>query len=121
MCRVPEEIRAAILEHAKRGSNVYSIAREMGVSYGAIQWWLSCLERKGVVKTVKVGRRRYVVLASRNPSVLVEDLLEELRRAVRGLEQVSAERAVEILEERGLRHVAEALRAIMVARLQEAV
>ncbi len=120
MCNVPEKIRRAILELARKGTNIYGVAKELGVTYGTAQWWISCLERQGVVKTRRVGKRRYIFVGE-GKTILVEDLLEELRRAVRGLERIDAERAIAELEERGLRHVAEALRAIMVARLQEAV
>ncbi|MGC9119568.1 MAG: helix-turn-helix domain-containing protein [Thermoproteus sp.] len=92
---------------------VYKIAKALGLSYGAAQWLVFRMEREGLVRTVKVGGRRYVCLpAGGGPPARLRDLLAELRRAVKGLEDETPERAVEELERRGMREAAEALRLL---------
>lgn len=63
---------------------VYQLAKALGLSYGAVQWYVVKLERMGVVKTIKVGNRRYVALgeASWEDVVRVRDVLEDFLRAL---------------------------------------
>jgi DNA-binding transcriptional ArsR family regulator len=66
---------------------VYRLAKILGMSYGAVQWYVFTLEREGVVRTFRVGRKRYVTLNTDEwmDSVIVVDVLEELAMTLRAL------------------------------------
>lgn len=74
--------RDAILEILRREGPVplYKLAKELGLSYGAVQWYVFSLEREGLVETIKVGKRRYVTLKTSDwmENIKVGDVLEEL-------------------------------------------
>jgi len=76
-------IEDRIVEFVKeRGAvNVYAIAKEFGLSYGAAQWWVGKLARQGRIKMIKIGGQRYVVpLHVGVEVVLVDDLIRELEK-----------------------------------------
>jgi DNA-binding transcriptional ArsR family regulator len=87
---------------------LYGIARALGMPYSSVQWHVFALEREGLVRTVRVGWRRYACLDGRPPDVTLGDLLAEIRRHARGLEGLPAAEALRLLERRAP-HVAEAL------------
>ena len=66
------------------GVPVYKLAKLLGLTYGGAQWHIDRLERRGLVYTVRVGKRRYVVLKGVDlfAKVTVEDVVEELIRAL---------------------------------------
>jgi len=59
---------------------VYEAAREFGVSYGTAQWYVTSLQRRGMIEDFKVGRRRYVS-AERGAyrCVKVRDVIDALK------------------------------------------
>ncbi len=63
---------------------VYQIAKEMHTSYGAVQYYLERLIKRGKIYTVKVGARRYVALNGQDwlKAVTVQDVVEELNAAL---------------------------------------
>jgi DNA-binding Lrp family transcriptional regulator len=78
----------AVLEYiySKGCANMYELAKALNISYGQVQWYVYKLAVSGVVKNVKVGRRRYVTpaTAAQIPDcVKVEDVVEELDRWLR--------------------------------------
>jgi DNA-binding transcriptional ArsR family regulator len=91
---------------------LYGIARALGTSYGAVQWHVFALERAGLVRTVRVGWRRYVCLDGRPPGATLGDLLAEIRRHARGLEGLPAAEALKVLGRRAP-HVAGALALLL--------
>jgi DNA-binding transcriptional ArsR family regulator len=64
---MPEQISSAvdvqekILEMLRQGgaAPVYKLAKLLGLTYGGAQWHIDRLERRGLVYTVRVGKRRY--------------------------------------------------------------
>ncbi|ACB40207.1 helix-turn-helix domain-containing protein [Pyrobaculum neutrophilum] len=111
--------KAAIVEILKREGPVpvYRLAKALGMSYGAIQWYIYTLEREGVVETVKIGKRRYVVLKASDwmGNVKVGDVLEEflLTLAALGVRQdMTLREALETLEKKAP-HIAELLRRLV--------
>ncbi|MEL9990117.1 MAG: winged helix-turn-helix domain-containing protein [Thermoproteus sp.] len=110
-----DEIKAKILDVLKREGpqTVYQIAKALGLTYGAAQWHVFYLEKEGLVQTYRVGRRRYVAI---NPSgdvlkvLRVRDVLSdvELTLMAYGIKpDMSVDEAVEILEEKEMKHIAE--------------
>jgi DNA-binding Lrp family transcriptional regulator len=67
---------------------MYRIAKELRITYGATQYYVGRLVRRGEVYTVKVGARRYVALNGQDwlNAVTVEDAVEELNAALRRAE-----------------------------------
>jgi DNA-binding transcriptional ArsR family regulator len=107
-----------ILELLKREGpvTVYRIAKTFGLTYGAAQWYVSKLERRGSVCTVRIGTRRYVAIKGDDPlqKVTVRDVLDELTQAlsVHGIRpEMSLKEALERLETKAP-HLAEILRLI---------
>lgn len=99
---------------------IYRLAKEVGLSYGATQWYVFTLEREGIVETVKIGKRRYVMLKTTDwmSSIKVSDVLEDfmLTLAAFGVKpDMSIQKAVEILD-RKAPHVAELLRKMIEKR-----
>jgi DNA-binding transcriptional ArsR family regulator len=99
---------------------VYKLAKLLGLTYGGVQWHIGRLERRGLVYTVRVGGRRYVVLKGVDngvdllAKVAVEDVVKELVQAlsVHGVElKTPLREALERLEAKAP-HLAEALRLI---------
>ena len=95
---------------------VYKLAKLLGLTYGGVQWHIDRLERRGLVYTIKVGRRRYVVLKGVDllTKMTVEDVVEELVQALSayGVElKTPLREALERLEAKAP-HLAEALRLI---------
>jgi DNA-binding Lrp family transcriptional regulator len=95
---------------------VYKLAKALGLTYGGVQWYIDRLERRGLVYTVKIGRRRYVALKGADlfAKVTVEDVVEELIRVLSayGIElKTPLQEALERLEAKAP-HIAEALRLI---------
>jgi DNA-binding transcriptional ArsR family regulator len=95
---------------------VYKLMKSLGLTYGAVQWHVGKLERRGLVCTVRVGGRRYVALKGVDlfAKVAVEDVVEELIRALfaHGVElKTPLREALEKLEAKAP-HLAEALRLI---------
>ena len=102
MSRDPKDVILKIVEE-KQSVTVYDIAKALGVTYGTAQWYVYDLERRGLIRTVKIGKRRYVVLPDRDwlESVMVSDAVEELLRVLsaHGISgEMSLRRAIEILE-----------------------
>lgn len=99
----------AIVELLKAGpSTVSAIARRLGMSYGAAQWHIHKLERMGVVRTVRAGRRRYVYLAGSSGwerAVSVEDVLEALSEKLREVRGLSVAEAASRLRDPGLAEI----------------
>jgi DNA-binding transcriptional ArsR family regulator len=90
---------------------LYGIARALGMPYSSVQWHVFALEREGLVRTVRVGWRRYACLDG-PPGVTLGDLLAEIRRHARGLEGLPAAEALKVLE-RQAPHVARALALLL--------
>ncbi|MGC8994020.1 MAG: helix-turn-helix domain-containing protein [Pyrobaculum sp.] len=114
--RDPKE---AILDILRREGPVpiYRLAKELGLSYGAVQWYVFSLERDGVVETVKIGKRRYVALKATDwmGNVRVSDVLEDflLTLAAFGVKpDMTVGEALGVLE-RKAPHIAELLRKMM--------
>lgn len=115
----PRDPKRAILEFLKREgpSPIYKLAKELGLSYGAVQWYVFTLEREGLVETIKVGKKRYVALKTSDwmKSIRVSDVLEEfiLTLATYGIKQdMTLDDALRVLEEKAP-HIAELLRHII--------
>jgi DNA-binding Lrp family transcriptional regulator len=92
---------------------VYQIAKELGTSYGAAQYYLERLIKRRKVYAVKVGARRYVALIGQDwlKAVTVGDIVEELSAALRRAKvkpKMPLREALEVLE-RTSPHAAEAL------------
>jgi DNA-binding transcriptional ArsR family regulator len=111
--------KAAILEILRREGPVpvYRLAKALGLSYGAAQWYIFSLEREGLVHTIKIGKRRYVALKTSDwfASVRVADVMEEflLTLSTFGVKpEMTLREAVEVLE-RKAPHIAELLRKII--------
>ncbi|ABL88986.1 putative transcriptional regulator [Pyrobaculum islandicum DSM 4184] len=111
--------KAIILEILKREGPVpvYRLAKALGVSYGAVQWYIYTLEKEGVVETVKIGKRRYVVLKASDwmGNVKVGDILDEFLLTLSALgvkPEMTLREALETLEKRAP-HIAELLRRMM--------
>ncbi|MGK0548462.1 MAG: helix-turn-helix domain-containing protein [Pyrobaculum sp.] len=111
--------RDAILEILRREGPVplYKLAKELGLSYGAVQWYVFSLEREGLVETIKVGKRRYVTLKTSDwmENIKVGDVLEELllTLAAFGVKPVmSLGEALAVLN-RKAPHIAELLKKII--------
>jgi DNA-binding Lrp family transcriptional regulator len=64
---------------------VYQLVKELRATYGAVQYYIERLMKRGKIYTVKVGARRYVALKGQDwlKAVRVEDVLEELNAALR--------------------------------------
>jgi len=95
---------------------VYKLTKSLGLTYGAAQWHIDRLERRGLVYTVKIGGRRYVALKDANPftKITVEDVINELKYNISayGIEpQTPLQEALERLKNKAP-HLAEALRLI---------
>jgi DNA-binding transcriptional ArsR family regulator len=95
---------------------VYKLVKSLGLTYGAVQWHVGRLERRGLVYTVRIGGRRYVALKGIDlfAKVTVEDVIEELVQALSayGVElKTPLREALERLEAKAP-HLAEALRLI---------
>jgi len=98
---------------------VYSIVRELNSTYGAVQYYIERLVRRGKIYTVRIGGRRYVALSGHDwiKAVLVEDVVEELNAALRRAKikpKTPLHEALKTLEQTSP-HVAEALRHIATA------
>jgi len=96
---------------------IYRLAKELGLSYGATQWYVFTLEREGVVETAKVGKRRYVMLKTADwmSNIKVSDVLEEfmLTLAAFGVKpDMAIKEAIDILEKKAP-HVAELLQKMI--------
>jgi DNA-binding transcriptional ArsR family regulator len=111
--------KATILEILRREGPVpvYRLAKALGLSYGATQWYIFSLEREGLVHTIKIGKRRYVALKTSDwfASVRVADVMEEflLTLSTFGVKpEMTLREAVEVLE-RKAPHIAELLRKII--------
>jgi len=60
--------------------NVYEIAKKFGVSYGTAQWYVFNLQRKGLVKEYRVGKKRFITTNEDMLKCLkVQDIVEALR------------------------------------------
>lgn len=72
-----------VLDHIKKVgcATVYELAKTFNITYGRMQWYLYKLVKTGLVRTVKIGRHRYVLYRGRDLTecVKIGDLLEELR------------------------------------------
>lgn len=113
------DFKSAILDIVRREGpiSLYYLAKALGVSYGTAQWYVYIMEREGLVSTVKVGRRRYVVLRSSDwlSKIRVGDILEEfmLTLAAYGVKpDMTFEEAIKILGKKSP-HVAELLYKIV--------
>jgi len=98
---------------------VYRIVREMNSTYGAVQYYVERLMKRGKIYTVRVGSRRYVALRGQDwlKAVYVEDVVEELNAALRRAKikpKTPLHEALKTLEQTAP-HVAEALRHIATA------
>ncbi len=64
---------------------VYQIAKEIQATYGAVQYYLKRLIKRGKIYTVKVGTKRYVALNGQDllKAVTVQDVVEELNAALK--------------------------------------
>jgi len=64
---------------------VYRIAKELRTTYGAAQYYVNLLMKRGKAYTVKVGARRYVALSGQDwlNAVTVGDVVEELNATLR--------------------------------------
>lgn len=61
-----------------RVAHMYKIAKELGITYGAAQYAVARLERQGVVKSMKLGNKRYVFYGNIDLSaVAVGDVIKE--------------------------------------------
>ena len=92
---------------------VYQLVKELRVTYGAVQYYIERLMKRGKIYTVKVGVRRYVALNGQDwlKAVRVEDILEELNAALRRAKikpETPLHEALKTLE-RTAPHAAEAL------------
>jgi DNA-binding transcriptional ArsR family regulator len=95
---------------------VYKLVKSLGLTYGAAQWHIGKLERRGLVYTVRIGGRRYVALKGVDlfAKVTVKDVVEELVQALSayGVElKTPLREALERLEAKAP-HLAETLRLI---------
>jgi DNA-binding transcriptional ArsR family regulator len=76
-------VEDAILKHLERVgcASVYELVKAFDTTYGRMQWYLFKLTKMGAVKTVKIGRHRYILCNGCDLSkcVKIGDLLEELR------------------------------------------
>jgi DNA-binding Lrp family transcriptional regulator len=102
---------------------VYQLAKELRATYGAVQYYIERLMKRGKIYTVKVGARRYVALNGQDwlKAVRVEDVLEELNAALRRAKINPKENLHEALKTLGHTspHVAEALMLIIQASTQQ--
>ena len=112
------DVQEKILEMLRQEGAVpvYKLAKLLGLTYGGAQWHIDRLERRDLVYTVRVGKRRYVVLKGVDlfAKVTVEDVVEELIQALSayGVElKTPLREALERLEAKAP-HLAEALRLI---------
>jgi DNA-binding Lrp family transcriptional regulator len=98
---------------------VYRLAKELHATYGAAQYYIDRLVRRGVVYTVRVGARRYVALSGQDwlRAVTVGDVLEELKETLRRARIASETPLREALKslERAAPNAAEALMLIAAA------
>ncbi|MFZ8808243.1 MAG: helix-turn-helix domain-containing protein [Pyrobaculum sp.] len=111
--------KATILEILRREGPVpvYRLAKALGLSYGAIQWYIFSLEREGLVHTIKIGKRRYVALKTSDwfANVKVADVMEEflLTLFTFGVKpDMTLREAIEVLEKKAP-HIAELLRMLV--------
>lgn len=111
--------KKAILEILKKEGPVpiYRLAKALGLSYGAVQWYIFSLEREGVVETVKIGKKRYVALKAVDwsRSVRIADVMEDfmLTLAAYGVKpDMTLQQAFEVLEKKAP-HIAELLRKMV--------
>jgi DNA-binding transcriptional ArsR family regulator len=111
--------KATILEILRREGPVpvYRLAKALGLSYGAIQWYIFSLEREGLVHTIKIGKRRYVALKTSDwfANVKVADVMEEflLTLSTFGVKpDMTLREAIEVLEKKAP-HIAELLRNLV--------
>ena len=100
--------------------SVYQLVKELRVTYGAVQYYIGRLMKRGKIYTVKVGARRYVMLNGQDwlKALRVEDVLEELNAALRQAKiepKTPLHEALKTLE-RTAPHVAEALMYIATAQ-----
>ena len=121
-----DEVKASILDLLRKEGPqpVYKIAKALGLSYGAAQWHLFYLERQGLIKTYRVGNRRYVAI---NPAsdilnvVKVRDVLKDVELTLRayGIKpDMTVAEAVEKLAEEAP-HLAELVKMIAEERYRE--
>jgi len=60
--------------------NVYEIAKKFGVSYGTAQWYVFSLQRRGLVREFKIGKKRYIATSEDMLKCLkVQDVIEALK------------------------------------------
>lgn len=111
--------RDAILEILRREgpAPIYKLAKELGLSYGAVQWYVFSLEREGLVETIKVGKRRYVALKTSDwlGNIRVADVLEDfiLTLAAFGVKSdMTLRDALAVLEKKAP-HIAELLKKMV--------
>ncbi len=111
--------KAAILEILRREGPVpvYRLAKALGLTYGAVQWYIFSLEREGLVHTIKIGKRRYVALKTSDwfANVKVADVMEEflLTLLTFGVKpDMTLREAIEVLEKKAP-HIAELLRKLV--------
>ncbi len=121
-----DEVKTNILDLLRKEGPqpVYKIAKALGLSYGAAQWHIFYLERQGLVKTYKVGNRRYAAI---NPAadalsiIKVEDVLEDVALTLMayGIKpNMTVAEAVERLE-RVAPHLAELVKMMAEERYKE--
>jgi len=77
------DIEERIVEFVKnRGAvNVYTIAKEFGLTYGTAQWYIYKLVKQRKLKMVKIGGQRYIVPPHVGIEVvLIDDIVKELEK-----------------------------------------
>jgi len=103
---------------------VYRIAKELRTTYGAAQYYVKLLMKRGKAYTIKVGARRYVALSGQDwlNAVTVGDVVEELNAALRRAKikpETPLREALKTLEHKAP-NVAEALMLIATALHRQA-
>lgn len=121
-----DEVKTSILDLLRKEGPqpVHKIAKSLGLSYGAAQWHIFYLERQGLVKTYKIGNRRYAAInldADVLNIIKVEDILEDLVLTLMayGIKpNMTVAEAVERLAKRAP-HLAELVKEIAEERYKE--
>ncbi|CCC80979.1 winged helix-turn-helix domain-containing protein [Thermoproteus tenax] len=120
-----DKIKSEILALLQREGPlpVYRIAKELGLSYGAAQWHIFSLEKQGLVKTYRMGNKRYAALNSNDLLRVyrVGDVLRDLELMLLAYgikEDFTVEEALERLRSKRMAHIAQIIEEIARERIK---
>lgn len=100
--RYSEHFKLKVIEEVRRGnSNIKEIARDYGVSFGAIYSWL----RKYKIQTPK----HEVIFVDMAKKHSLEDQLKTLQKEILELKDVVSKLSIKLMKERSLRLAGEEL------------